>query len=128
MTARVSSRKNSGFHCCVLSYSRRGDQFVLTTVGRLSHAGGDNPIRVELVHLEGPLHLCARCNPGRLATYWTRDHEEPQLAQLYGYLTREGEAIGPGRDGRPQARPGDRLQLRQPTRRRRRCRRLPKRT
>jgi hypothetical protein len=29
--------------------------------------------RVELGHLEGPLQLCARCSPGGLATYWTRD-------------------------------------------------------
>ena len=32
--------------------------------------------RVELGHLEGPLHLCARCNPGGPATYWTRDLDE----------------------------------------------------
>jgi hypothetical protein len=32
--------------------------------------------RVEFGHLEGPLQLCARCSPGGLATYWTRDLEE----------------------------------------------------
>ena len=32
--------------------------------------------RVELGHLEGPLQLCKHCNPGGLATYWTRDLEE----------------------------------------------------
>ena len=31
--------------------------------------------RVELGHLEGPLQLCTRCNPGGPATYWTRDLE-----------------------------------------------------
>jgi hypothetical protein len=36
--------------------------------------------RVELGHLEGPLQLCARCNPGGLATYWTRDLEEHLVA------------------------------------------------
>jgi hypothetical protein len=32
--------------------------------------------RVELGHLEGPLQLCTRCSPGRLATYWTRNLTE----------------------------------------------------
>ena len=32
--------------------------------------------RVELGHLEGPLHLCVRCSPGGPATYWTRDLKE----------------------------------------------------
>jgi len=32
--------------------------------------------RVELGRLEGTLQLCARCSPGGLATYWTRDLEE----------------------------------------------------
>jgi len=36
--------------------------------------------RVELGHLEGPLQLCARCSPGGLATYWTRDLEEHLVA------------------------------------------------
>jgi hypothetical protein len=36
--------------------------------------------RVELGHLEGPLQLCARCNPGGLATYWTRDLKEHLVA------------------------------------------------
>jgi hypothetical protein len=31
--------------------------------------------RVELGHLEGPLQLCTRCNPGGPATYWTRNLE-----------------------------------------------------
>lgn len=29
--------------------------------------------RVAIGHLERTLHLCARCNPGGPATYWTRD-------------------------------------------------------
>ncbi|WP_115864520.1 DUF7558 family protein [Halorussus litoreus] len=28
---------------------------------------------VAIGHLEGTLHLCARCSPGGPATYWTRD-------------------------------------------------------
>ena len=32
--------------------------------------------RVELGHLEGPLHICSRCSPGGPATYWTRDIKE----------------------------------------------------
>ncbi len=36
--------------------------------------------RVELGHLEGPIQLCARCSPGGLATYWTRDLEEHLVA------------------------------------------------
>ncbi|EJN56898.1 hypothetical protein HSB1_47150 [Halogranum salarium B-1] len=32
--------------------------------------------RVEVGHLEGTLHLCVRCSPGGLATYWTRDLDE----------------------------------------------------
>ena len=32
--------------------------------------------RVELVHLEGSLQLCARCSPGDPAMYWTRDLEK----------------------------------------------------
>ena len=32
--------------------------------------------RVELGHLEGPLHLCVCCCPGGPATYWTRDLDE----------------------------------------------------
>ena len=32
--------------------------------------------RVELGHLEGPLHLCVRCSPSGPATYWTRDLAE----------------------------------------------------
>ncbi|OTF01843.1 hypothetical protein [Halorubrum sp. SD683] len=36
--------------------------------------------RVELGHLEGPLQLCARCSPGGLATYWTRDLKEHLVA------------------------------------------------
>ncbi len=31
--------------------------------------------RVELGHLEGPVQLCTRCNPGGPATYWTRGLE-----------------------------------------------------
>ncbi len=37
--------------------------------------------RVELGHLEGPLQLCARCHPGGLATYWTRDPTEHLVAE-----------------------------------------------
>ncbi|WP_449271762.1 DUF7558 family protein, partial [Halonotius terrestris] len=37
--------------------------------------------RVELGHLEGPLQLCARCSPGGLATYWTRDLTEHLVAE-----------------------------------------------
>lgn len=29
--------------------------------------------RVQLAHLEGTLHLCARCSPTGPTTYWTRD-------------------------------------------------------
>jgi len=36
--------------------------------------------RVELGHLEGLLQLCARCNPGGLATYWTRGLQEHRVA------------------------------------------------
>ncbi|MFB1066813.1 hypothetical protein [Natrinema sp. H-ect4] len=36
--------------------------------------------RVELGHLEGALQLCARCNPGGLETYRTRDLEEHLVA------------------------------------------------
>lgn len=36
--------------------------------------------RIELTHLEGPLQLSARCSPGELATYWTRDLEEHLVA------------------------------------------------
>jgi len=35
---------------------------------------------VELGHLESPLQLCARCSPGDLATYWTRDLKEHFVA------------------------------------------------
>ncbi|MDT3437374.1 hypothetical protein [Haloarcula sp. 1CSR25-25] len=38
--------------------------------------------RVELGHLEGPLQLCARCSPGGLATYWTRDLEEHLVQEV----------------------------------------------
>ncbi|QLC35621.1 hypothetical protein EFA46_014975 (plasmid) [Halarchaeum sp. CBA1220] len=31
--------------------------------------------RVQLGHLEGPLHLCARCSPDEPATYWTHERE-----------------------------------------------------
>jgi hypothetical protein len=37
--------------------------------------------RVELGHLEGPVQLCARCSPGGLARYWTRDLEEHLVAE-----------------------------------------------
>ena len=37
-------------------------------------------IRVELGHLGGPLQLGARCSPGGLATYWTRNLEERLVA------------------------------------------------
>lgn len=36
--------------------------------------------RVELGHLEGLLQLCARCNPGGPATYWTRELKEHLVA------------------------------------------------
>jgi hypothetical protein len=36
--------------------------------------------RVELGHLEGPLHLCVRCSPGGPATYWTRDLDDHLVA------------------------------------------------
>ena len=32
--------------------------------------------RVAIGHLEGTLHLCARCSLGGLATYWTRDLDD----------------------------------------------------
>jgi len=37
--------------------------------------------RVELGHLEGPVQRCARCSPGGLTTYWTRDLEEHMVEQ-----------------------------------------------
>lgn len=37
--------------------------------------------RVELGHLEGPLHPCVSCSPGGLATYWTQDLEEHIVAK-----------------------------------------------
>ncbi|WP_312621484.1 hypothetical protein [Haloarcula sp. 1CSR25-25] len=47
-----------------------GCRLVVDTLAALTR------FRVELGHLEGPLQLCARCSPGGLATYWTRDLEE----------------------------------------------------
>ena len=38
--------------------------------------------RVELGHLEGLLHLCVRCSPGRPATYWTWDLDEHMVDRL----------------------------------------------
>lgn len=37
--------------------------------------------RVAIGHLEGTLHLCARCSPGGPATYWTRDLDEHLVAR-----------------------------------------------
>ncbi|WP_449405102.1 DUF7558 family protein [Halopiger aswanensis] len=40
------------------------------------HARSADVILRRTGDLEGPLQLCARCSPGGLATYWTRDLEE----------------------------------------------------
>ena len=36
--------------------------------------------RVQFGHLEGSLHLCARCTPSGPAMYWTRDLDEHLVA------------------------------------------------
>lgn len=36
--------------------------------------------RVAIGHLEGTLHLCARCSPRGAETYWTRDLDEHLVA------------------------------------------------
>ena len=83
MTAKASSRKHSSPLLAVTPIVVGGDhvacddcELVVDTLTALTR------YRVELGFLEGPLQLCARCSPGGLATYWTRDLEEHLVATL----------------------------------------------